>query len=62
MITVFILMAVLFLAVFVPLTVAHVHDMKALKEAEHELKLLDRIEEIEKKYGVTISDKDLEMR
>lgn len=62
MITVFIIMVVMFLVVCVPLTVAHVQDMKKLKMAERELKLLDRIEEIEKKYGVTISDEDLEMR
>lgn len=53
--------AVAMLLVFVPLSVEFIRDGKALKELEKEVRKLDRIKEIEDKYGITISDESLKM-
>lgn len=61
MIETMLLLAGAALVAFIPLTIDYVRDGKALKHYEKEEKLLDRIEQIETKYGIEITDKDLEM-
>lgn len=56
------LMFLMFAVVAVPLSIMFLADTRALKREEHIIRRIDRIEEIENKYHVEISDSDLEMR
>lgn len=59
--TVMIELAICFAIPLVPLTFRYIADGIALKECEKEEHLIDRIEEIEDKYGVEITDDKLKM-
>lgn len=61
MIETMLLLAGAALVVFIPLTIDYIRDGRALKYYQKEEKLLDRIEQIENKYGIEITDKNLEM-
>lgn len=47
--------------VFVPLTIEFILDGKALRANEEEIRLLNRIDEIERKYDVEITESSLYM-